>query len=177
MKKTILIISATVLLLSACTSVKFETSQPKGVPELTEFPKEVLGNYTDAEKDTLIIAKSTYKVGSKKSSFYSTDTLSSGKITLKKYNDYYVLSRKDENAWEIVTFKSMGDNLTVYYINYNSENEKEIIEKLRKIVTVKEVKNTEGKIDYYLINPTKEEFDALMNKQLFSKIVCFKRIK
>jgi len=177
MKQILLVFSATMIMLSSCTSVKFESAQPKDKEELKEFPDNVLGIYIDTERDTLILTSNSFQYGNKKSSIFRVDgTLTSGESILKRDNDYYVLSLKDENGWEVITFKYSGKDLTVYYIDLGKDREK-TIKKLKGILAVKEVKDSEGKVDYYLINPSGKEFETLMAKNIFSRVTTFTRVK
>ena len=160
MKTLSFITLAMILAFSSCTSVLFETPQPKGVAEQKEFPKNYIGQYIDtAHKDTLTIAGKSFQLGHKSSSFNIHDSLSSGLSILKTYNEYYILSEKEinnnETAWEVFTCKLINDNLSVYYILLSKDNKEEIIKKLKGILEVKEIKDTDGKINHYLINPTK----------------------
>jgi len=176
MKQLILILALTGIGFSSCTSVKFENSQPKDTEELNAFPPSLVGVYFDGEKDTLTLTNNSFKYGNEKSFFHLNGTLASGESTLKISNDYLVLSLKDKGTWEVIVGKFSGKDLIAFYIDIDKEREK-TIKQLKEIVTVKEIKNDNGTIDYYLINPTKNEFEKLIQKNLFAKKVVFKRIK
>jgi hypothetical protein len=178
MKQIYLLCSVIFVAISSCTTVQFETSQPKGVPELTSFPVEITGKYTGKNKDTLFIYDKAIQ--------YSESTvLGSGKINelnqnelvLKKWNEYFILSFKDSLSWQVFTFKKRGNNLQVYYINFDKKNEEDLINKIKTITKVTEIKDSEGKIQQYLINPSPEEFKLLFDKKVFSKVFEFKKVK
>ncbi len=175
MKNILFIMIAIILMLSSCITVKFEDAQPKDTPELKEFPESMLGVYFDNNKDTLTITNFSFKYGSKKSLLYQNKTLSPDESVLKKFNDYYVLSLKDDDNWEVVVFKCIEKDLSVFYINLDKNRER-TLSKIKAIMPVKEIKGNNGKIDYYLINPSKKDFQTLLDKEIFSHIGDFKRI-
>ena len=176
MKQLFLILSVALLFLSSCKSVKFEIPQPKETDALIEFPDNLIGTYQNNNKEKLVISKKTITYGNKDSKIiYISKTLLPDETVLKKCGDYYVLSLKYENYWELILFKTIDKDLKVYYIDLD-KNEENIINNLKEITIVKEIRNNEEKIDYYLINPSKKEFDILLKKEIFSKIVDFNRI-
>jgi hypothetical protein len=177
MKPTILIASNIILFLSSCTTVKFETTQPKETQELKAFPSAMVGKYIDKDKDTLIIAENSFQYGNVKSKDFSMNrSLASGEAILKKSREYYIVNLKDEYLWEVFAIKNEGKELQIYFIDPGKDN-KESVKKLKEIIPVKEIKNKDGEIDYYLVNPSKSEFEMLLSKEVFSKIGVFKKIK
>ena len=103
--------------------------------------------------------------------------LNQNELILKKSDDYYIVSTKDSNVWEVAVIKLKGSKLSVYIIGYDKKNEVELINKLKEITKVIEIRDSEGKIVKYLINPTQEEFQLLFDKKIFSKIMEYKKIK
>ena len=102
-------------------------------------------------------------------------SLSSGEAVLKIIGGYYILSMKDENIWQVIAFKKKVDEIDIYIINVEHSKEG-VVSKLKKILPVKEIKDKEGQLDYYLIDPNKSEFEKLIAKKIFSKSGVFKRI-
>lgn len=162
----------------SCSTVQFESSQPKGAEELSEFPKDLIGEFISKDRDTLLININSFQV--KESSIFGqgkVNMLNQNELILKKSNDYYVVSTKDSNVWEVAVIKLKGSKLSVYIIGYDKKNEVELINKLKEITKVIEIRDSEGKIVKYLINPTQEEFQLLFDKKIFSKIMEYKKIK
>lgn len=167
------------LSISSCTTVQFETSQPKDAQQLTEFPKDLTGRYTTKKnQDTLLIFNNSFQyIESTILGQGKINTLSPNEVVLKKSNDYFVLSLKDSAAWEVFAFKQKGTSILVYYINIDQMKADKIIPSLKEITNVVEIRDSAGKINKYLINPTQNEFQLLLDKKLFSKILEFKKIK
>lgn len=158
------------LILSSCTFVRFENSQPVNAKELATFPKSMIGEYLGQKNDTLIVTSKSYKHGKEDEEF-----LSPGKIVLKKFKSYYVLNYYQEKNWDVFLLKLTGNNLTVYAIDYEDEEEA-VINELKKILPVKE--NDEGgNSKSYVINPTKREFKLLLKKNQFKPIGIYTRIR
>jgi len=174
MKKVFVLFSAVLLMLSSCTVVMFEVSQPKDVEELKEFPNNLIGVFLDKKNDTVRITKNSLIYTEKKAKV--SKSLDSGEIVLKKYNDYYILNLKTENVWEVIPLKCTDKAIFVSYINLG-EKADTTINKIREVMKVKEILNKEGKIDYYLVNPTKKEFDVLIKKDIFTIANELKRIE
>jgi hypothetical protein len=179
MKRKYLFFALILLSISSCTTVQFETSQPKGMAGLSEFPTELKGIYSSKKnQDTLIISYNSFK-------YLSTTifgqvkptTLDQNEVVLKKLNDYYIMSLKDSNAWEVIGIKLKSNKLQIYYIYPEKKEETELLNKLKEITKVVEIKDNEGKTSKYLINPTTDEFQILLDKKLFSKILEFKKVK
>lgn len=177
MKRIFLISIVSILLFSSCTTVEFEKPQPIGISELKEFPNNLIGTYISKDIDTIIVTKNSCNFKNT-NIIFNNKTLSSGDMVLKKYSIYYVLSIRNENLWEVFNVRISGNDMSVYYINlYNEKKSKETIDKLKKILVVKQKINSKGTTDYYYINPTLKEFDAMLKNNLFTLIGQFKKIK
>lgn len=152
-------------------------SQPQDTPALPEFAKDLVGIYLiDNEKDTLTITANSFEYGNSTSLLgHVKGSLSSGEAVLKIIGGYYILSMKDENIWQVIAFKKKVDEIDIYIINVEHSKEG-VVSKLKKILPVKEIKDKEGQLDYYLIDPNKSEFEKLIAKKIFSKSGVFKRI-
>lgn len=177
MKNLIVVFAVVSFIFTSCTTVKFETAQPAGGKILTEFPDKFIGNYSNSDKDTLIIMKSSYIQGKEKESkLAATENAATGESVLKKLGKNYVLSIKDEKAWEVVVISSEKNTLNVLYINLD-ENKEQTISNLKAITKTKEFENEEGSVDYYLVNPTKKEFKNLIKKNVFTRTMTFEKFK
>lgn len=60
---TRLLLFSLISIFCSCTTVYFESTQPKGVDKLTAFPTELLGTYLTDEGDTVTINENSYKIG------------------------------------------------------------------------------------------------------------------
>ncbi|HAN77503.1 MAG TPA: hypothetical protein DCQ31_06865 [Bacteroidales bacterium] len=177
MKNLIVVFAVVSFIFTSCTTVKFETAQPAGGKILTEFPKKFVGSYSNSDKDTLIIMKSSYIQGKEKESkLAATGNAVEGESVLKKLGKNYVLSIKDEKAWEVVVITSEKNTLGVLYINLETDKE-QIINNLKATTSTKEFENDEGRIEYYLVNPTKKEFKNLIKKNVFTRTMTFEKFK
>ena len=161
-----------IVFISSCVEVKFEQPQPAGIEAEKIFPADLQGTYIDENNDTLIINDVTYKFGNKKTIFGGGRELSENLI-LKKYNKYYFLSEKNDTTWNIIVIKLKSKkDLKIFMID--GEN-KEKIEELKKITTVKELFDNNGEINGYIINPDKKELKKMLRKKIFTEIGTFKK--
>lgn len=160
--------------LQSCSSVLFTSAQPEDTPALREFPERLLGTFANRE-DTLVVERTSFVYDGGDAVNLTGDIKPPGAV-LKKMNDWYFLSFKDEEDWWIYPFQISGeDRITVYFSDMNKKEEKILAEYKGELKFQKIFK--EGKLDHYLISPTKEQFQELLKKGLFSKKMTFERIK
>jgi hypothetical protein len=173
MKNTILYPLLSLFIMS-CSNVMFEEAQPVGVEEMSQFAEEFVGSYSTEDGDSLIIGSNSFVFdddGEKR--------LSEESVVLKRYKGYNMLSLEKEDSlmekrWEVFTFEFVEDTLVIYSINAEKDTDKaNSIEKLKEITSYKEVLKEEGKLDYYLVNPTKKEFKSLVRKDFFQPYLKF----
>lgn len=172
MKKFLLLITS--IGLFSCTAVKFETPQPADAAELKEFPSSMLGTFTSDDKDTLKIMESSFRFWDGED-IDLTAELSTSDAVLKRHRKTYILSLKDDDSWEVFPLKISKNKITVLYIDLDSETQ-ELLDQMDP-ASVMERRTEDGKIEYYLINPSAKEFQELLKKNLFSEKVEFKRIR
>ena len=166
------------IFISACTTVQFETSVPKETALLPEFPIDLLGTYTNKDKDTLKITKSGFSFGGKESTLLQIkESLKPNKTELKRIANYYILNLREDVIWDVIPFTYIKDELSIYYIGYEDQDEKEVIEKIKQHVQVTEIKNKEGETTKYMVDPTNEELAKMLEENVFIKISVFKKIK
>ncbi len=182
MKKTFGLIVILIVIITSCTTVRFETSMPKNTDELKEFPSAIIGKYVDQKSEDTIIINTTYfeslsKKDAIKHDAFEKITLSDS-VVLKKYKDYLVLNlRKNADTnWDVILIEPKKNKLYVYSIFENKKEEK-FMKNLKGITRVSEMVSAEDSTKHYLLNPTNTEFGALIKKGLFSKIYIFKKIK
>lgn len=172
MKKLILSIMTLVGFLS-CTTVRFENPQPVDSQQLAEFPLQMQGLFISEEDDTLEV--STYKFSYRNGEDMNiTGDLLSQETVLKEFGDYYILNIKDEGVWDVFPLKVRKNRLIAYYSSLESDVE-DLMEELKKTSVVKEIPDTNDQLGYYLVSPSKKEFEFLFEKNLFSEKLTFKR--
>ena len=206
MKKPIFVFLLGVLMFSSCKTYYFENPQPSHTRELKSFPSELIGTYFELNADTikhenedpLVITDDSYnyKTGEPMlRDMKKEGSLKPGKVVLKKVKKYYILSQKVKNPlenspdslWEVYAIKYKDNQLAIYSMIYSDENgglkvdsterinNKLLSDSIRTIVSVKE-----HRVDndmYYLINPSKKQFIALLENNLFRKILEFEKVK
>jgi len=171
-------------LIAACSTIRFGNPQPGETRELNKIPSKLIGNYLDADGDTLFV--------NKKSFIFKNDEekkLSGDRVFLKKYKDFYVLSVKevlhgnkktDLEGWDVILVKLSEDNSLVCYSINTSTDEKEqvALTKLKDIIFVEKQYHENNKDRaYFVINPSKKQFEEIINSNIFSVVMEFKRIE
>ena len=178
------------LFFSSCITVQFETIDfiSKNLPD--SIPSELQGSYISSDGDTIVLTDKILDMGYDPiSKEKSIDTLKHGSLEIAKFDDYYLLCKKEKSLWTVVPLFPNKNKLEVYYldedeyINRNfkdtkDENKKHdfFFSELNKITPAKKVYNDSGDIDYYLINPTKKQFKKLLKNNFFSKLEELHRI-
>ncbi len=182
MKRTVFLFLISGLLCS-CVYLRFETPQPTGHRELQKFPSEFTGHYRDSSGFALHVKEKSLSFSFEQKDI--TMALSSDSVVLKKYKGFYVLSFREDNwpdfkGWELFLLKFSKNSLDFYHSDITNENNK-VIPKLEAILgtdALKAKKDSETDGDeYYLINPTKKEFKAMLNQNVFSLIETFKKVE
>ena len=177
MKKIILYL--VLLLIIGCdgAEIYFESPQPANSEREKIFPTALQGIYNDDDDGSLIINELTC--------VYRDDTILDmegqlyDSLILKKYKSHYILNQTGEEGWIVwVIYIKNIDKFAVQSIGGAMDAyEVEDVEKLKNLTTVNEIFNSNGHIDYYLINPTQKEFKRLVKKKImFSEKVTFKRV-
>jgi len=163
------------LCFGACTEVYFEQSQPAGIKPETKFPIDIQGTYVTNDEDTIRIGEVTYNADDEDESIYSQGKIND-KVILKKYKKIYYLSvLQDNGLWEVAALSVGKDKeLTSYYIDGGNEFS---VDKMRSIVTIQEVFDPEGDIDYYIINPNKNQLKRLFSNEVFTKVGSIRKIE
>lgn len=192
MKKLLLYLIAVFMLFSSCNDFYFKSPQPQHGKKLSAIPDELIGTYMEKKSDQnnnpskhpLIITRNSYRwedsdsVGNKEK---ISGTLTSGKVVLKKLEDYYVLSQKVENpintahdsVWEVYVLEYQNNQLLLY--NLTSEERMPKVDSVKHITPVIEEK--EGDSKFYLINPSRKQFKKLLDNDLFKKTGEFEKVK
>jgi len=186
MKNLNLILLLLLFYITSCTDVKFETSQPKDGKELDIIPKSMRGVYiADKDYDTLKVYDKSFHLGNNASAFYVVDKiLDKSNVVLKPYNDYFVLSLKNNGYWESVLIKQKDNklitntfNLITKSMSLTNGSGDSLLNILKEITKVKEIFKKDSTVYYLLINPTNEEFNKIVKKGFFKDTIVFTKIK
>ena len=177
MKQTVSIcfLWVTITLIS-CKSMYFKVPQPLDTDMLNEFPENIRGLYTSADVDTMKIDRFSFVMGNKDSSFEGGGSLNADSVILKKMNNCLVLSIKDEIYWNVLLIKYNNDTLFIFGIDVN-DKENYTLNRVGKITPFRTLKNDKGEIVDYLINPSKKQFEQLVDLGLFTEEMTFIRKK
>ncbi len=172
MKRTIFLF-LTLSLFSSCAIVYFETPPPSGCRELDEIPSRLFGHYEDTASGFVLHVTETSFI-----LFHEQNEdeigVPSDSVVLKKYKDFYILScgiteqgavSSSVRTWCAFPLKFFGDSLHCYFLDATS-SERELEAILGESLPAD-----------YLINPSKKEFKAMLNQNIFSLGGEFKRVE
>lgn len=159
------------VVLSACSKVRFEEPQPSDGRELTEIPSQMHGHYLDDSGDSLSVGVDYFQL-----SCDDKKRLAPERIVLKKKGDYYFLSCNEEiisgnahieEGWEVLPFQMVDDTLILYFIDTTTETDKQ--QSLTLISSILPMQTRlSGHEEYYVVNPSVREFSELMRSGVFS---------
>lgn len=157
-----------IAILFSCKSMYFKVPQPLDTVNLKDFPDSIRGLYTSENIDTLKIDQYSFVMGNKDSSVEGGGNLNSDSLTLKQMKEYLVLSIKEGDYWDVLLINYNKDTLTTFNIDINDE-ENDNLNKISKITPFRTLKNDKDEIVNYLINPSKKQFEQLVDLKLFTK--------
>jgi hypothetical protein len=163
------------VLLTSCSSVVFKNQQPKDARNLSSFPLEMQGMYTDGDKDTLIVRADGFYMQSMSDSKTEREfNLLSDSLVLRKGKKGYFLNMRDEIHWHVIHTRMDGKNLIIAMVD---PEKPETNSKLANITSVQVISEENSSKPDYLIDPSVEEFEEMINAELFTKLGTFIRIK
>ncbi|MBL7850568.1 MAG: hypothetical protein JNN04_06670 [Cyclobacteriaceae bacterium] len=172
MTKWLLILVWTVLLTS-CKEVSFREPQPAGVQALKEVPPALRGSYVGVsaqgnDTDTLIIEAWGYHFKDTNNKDWLGKGVLSDSLIVKFYKDYYFVNFRSGDQWVLrVIRQKPGGILEFLSIPIGDDaKRKEILKKLSKKLTVKEVQRKDD--TFYQINPTREQLMELLREGFFT---------
>ena len=115
---------------------------------------------------------------------------------LKRLNDsFYTISLnfvdtvENIESWIVFPFSVLNDSLTIYTLQFIPKSERDsVIDSIEQLVPIERIySKAKGKskrknnqvetVKYYIINPTKEEFSLLLERNIFMDWVSFKKEK
>lgn len=190
------------MLLTSCNDFYFKNPQPQNGKELSSIPDQLIGTYMEIHEndsndrdygDTIVIIYSIGPLVITPDSFHMDysghvfdnnkveGSLESGKVILKKMDDFYVLSQKIRNplnsahdsVWEVYIVKYKNNLLTLYTLTSNDSNLK--VDSITQITPVKEFQEEDAR--YYLINPSNKQFKKLLTDNLYEIVGEFEKVE
>lgn len=155
-----------IVLLSACGQVYFTSPQPTKGVTVKSFIADLQGFYADSTlkievlKNELIVDNDTFKLSSK--------TPSKNEVLVKYHKKLYFASFADSQYFSVYMANFYDNKLAVYMLNADAQS----IAVLSKFLKVDVLSD---KDEHYLINPSKKEFDQLVDYDIFEVIGVFEK--
>lgn len=149
-----------------CAQLYFSKPQPSKGMAIRHFEKDLQGYYSDSlmsltiMNDFLVVDTDTFVLNSK--------TPGEGEVLVKYYNDFYFANFRDSLYFSVFMGKFYDDKLAVYMLNADERS----IDVLRRFMDV-EVLDEEK--EYYLADPSKKEFQQLVENELFDVVSVLQR--
>ena len=171
--KTVSLILFWSLLLNSCKEVSFHEPQPVGIPALKEVPKTLQGRYLGIndqgnETDTLIVESWGYHFKDAKDNDWLGRGVISDSLVVKLYENYCFVNFRSGDQWVLRVIKQKSSG-SIAFMSINIADDakrKEILKKLSKKFTVKEVQRKDD--TFYQINPTKDQLMQLIKEGYFT---------
>jgi len=162
MKKTVYILI--VLFISACGQVYFSEPNPQRGVRVKSIPEELQGVYADSafqikiEEDWINVMGEPYSITKRNAA--------ADEVTIRYYKNRYFVSFKDSIYYSVFMGHFYDDKLAVYMLNPDARS----VGILSRFVNVDTI-NAEN--EYYLISPSKREFDAIIDNEVFDVFGVF----
>jgi len=146
----------------SCNDVQFKEAQPVDTKSLKVIPKEFRGTFIN-EYSYLLVGKKSFKFVNVDQSEITAGNIGVN-IIIKQFDEKYYVSLKVpySNYWRVGQISLSDKTLTV----------KSIIEteKVKKIMESIEYEFNSDDADSYKINPTKNEFQNIINMNSFDEL-------
>lgn len=154
--------------LSACAQVYFSTPQPQKGSTVKTFLEELTGVYADSILDITIDSDAISISGDR---FEMTrKTPGDHQVLVKYYRDFYFASFKDSTFYSVFMGKFYDDKLAVYMLNGDELS----LNRLNRLIKVDTI---DAESNHYLVNPSKKEFDNLLDYEMFEVVSVLQKIK
>ena len=126
------------LFLSSCMTIGFQQPQPAGKKNLKEFPRTLLGAYTDSPsgENIALILRSNSVYLEEEETLGDDELFLSDSLVLKKINRYFIANYWDneKNCWIIYPFHGKNGRLLVYDLSLDKEQAAKILSGFTPIV-------------------------------------------
>ncbi|MCF8363108.1 MAG: hypothetical protein K9G70_10850 [Prolixibacteraceae bacterium] len=153
-------------LATACGQVYFNEPNPQRGVRVKSFSDELKGVYSDStfqikiDEDSINVMGDPYKITKKNAA--------DDEVTIRYYKNSYFVSFKDSVYYSVFMARFYDDKLAVYMLNPDERS----VEVLSRFV---HVDTLDAKKEHYLISPSKKEFDALIDNQVFDVLGVFEK--
>jgi hypothetical protein len=168
-----LLIASWALLLASCKEVSFPEPQPAGVQQLNEVPQALRGKYVGVndqgtDTDTLVIESWGYHFRDTQDKDWLGKGVLNDSLVVKFYQNHYFVNFRSGDQWVLrVIRQKPGGAIDFLSIPVGDDaKRKEILKKLSKKFTVKEVQRKDD--TFYQINPTREQLMKLLSEGFFT---------
>jgi hypothetical protein len=154
------------VLITACGQVYFSEPNPQRGVRVKSFSEKLQGVYADSifqieiGKDSINVMGEPYKITKKDAA--------ADEVTIRYYKSNYFVSFKDSLYYSVFMARFYDDKLAVYMLNPD-ERSVEVLSRLVKVDTI------DAQKDHYLISPSKQEFDALVDNEVFDVMGVFEK--
>jgi len=149
--------------LSACHELKFTEAQPSWKSDKKSFPKNIRGTYLNDGKQAIVIGKyQATLLNADKDVFMGLD-LKTDTVKFRKWKKQYFvnINLSIDDHWSVYVLESSNDSLSLSYFD-------EGIEILERITPVMKDYWKEGEFNY-LVNPSRSEFEEMMDLMIFTR--------
>lgn len=164
MKKTVYVLM--VLFISACGQVYFSEPNPQHGIRIKSMSEELQGIYTDSAfqirigEDWINVMGEPYNITKK--------NITDDQVAIRYYKNSYFVSFKDSIYYSVFMGRFYDDKLAVYMLNPDEQS----VSILSRFVPIDTI--DAGK-EHYLISPSKQEFDALVDNEVFDVFGVFEK--
>lgn len=154
------------LFFSSCGQVYFSEPNPQRGVRVKSMSEELQGVYADSAfqikiyEDWINVMGETYNITKKNAA--------DDEVTIRYYKDRYFVSFKDSIYYSVYMGCFYDNKLAVYMLNPD-ERSVGILSRFVQVDTI-----DAGK-EHYLISPSKQEFDALVDNGIFDVVGVFKK--
>jgi hypothetical protein len=154
------------LLGSACGQVYFSEPNPQRGVRVKSISEELQGVYTDSvfrieiSENRINVMGETYDITKKNAA--------ADEVTIRYYKNSYFVSFKDSLYYSVFMGRFYDDKLAVYMLNPD-ERSVSILSRFVQVDTI------DAQKEHYLISPSKQEFDALVDNQVFDVLGVFEK--
>jgi hypothetical protein len=153
-------------ILAACSQVFFAQPQPTRGVVVRSFPDNLLGEYSDSVLDVSILTNAIH-VGSDKYEL-TKGIPDDNQVIVRYYKNFYFASFHDEEYYQVFMGSFYDSKLAVYMLNADEHS----IDIIGKIVEVDTICSENGT---FLIDPSRRQFDALIENELFDVLGVLER--
>lgn len=155
-----------IFITTSCAKVYFVSPHPINGKTIKSIPKDMIGEYSDSTLDVKVF-KDSIIVNSDKF-LLTTESPDTNQVLIKNYRDFYFATFKEKAYYDVYMASFYEDKLALYMINGDERS----INTLKRVVKVDTI---DIKEEAYIINPSKNEFNDILEWELFELISILKK--